>query len=56
MGKLKNGKAAGKGEVRKETIKGGGHRVVDWIWRMCNMAFEGGVVPEVCYDCSNVQG
>ena len=20
--------------------------VVDWIWRLCNIAFEGGVVPE----------
>ena len=27
-------------------IKGGGNRVVDWIWRLCNMAFESGVVPE----------
>ena len=26
-------------------IKGGGGRVVDWIWRICNMAFES-VVPE----------
>ena len=27
-------------------IKGGGDRVVDWMWRLCNMAFESGVVPE----------
>ena len=27
-------------------IKGGGGRVVDWIWRLYNMAFESGVVPE----------
>ena len=27
-------------------IKGGGNRVVDWIWRLCNIAFESGVVPE----------
>ena len=27
-------------------IKGGGKRVVDWIWRLCNMAFESGAVPE----------
>ena len=27
-------------------IKGGGDRVVDWIWRLCNVAFESGVVPE----------
>ena len=31
MGKLKNGKAAGKDEVTGEMIKGGGDRVVDWI-------------------------
>ena len=34
--KLKNRKAAGKDEVTGEMIKGGG----DWIWRLCNMAFE----------------
>ena len=27
-------------------IKGGRDRVVDWIWRLCNMAFESGVVPK----------
>ena len=27
-------------------IKGGGDKVVDWIWRLCNMASESGVVPE----------
>ena len=43
-GKLKNGKAAGK--VTGEMIKGAGNRVVDWIWRLCNMDFECGVVPE----------
>ena len=46
MGKLKNGKAAGKGEITGEMIKGGGDRVMDWIWRLYNMAFESGVVPE----------
>ena len=46
VGKLKNGKVAGKDEVTGEVIKGGGNRVVDWIWRMCNMAFESGVVLE----------
>ena len=29
-----------------EMIKGGGDRVVDLIWRLFNMAFENGVVPE----------
>ena len=27
-------------------IKGGGDRVVDWIWRLCNVAFESGVETE----------
>ena len=27
-------------------IKGGGDRVVGWIWRLCNSAFESGVEPE----------
>ena len=29
-------------------IKGGDDMVVDWIWRLCNMVFESGVVPEDC--------
>ena len=45
VGKLKNGKAAGKDEVTGEMIKGGGDGAVDWIWRLYNMAFESGVVP-----------
>ena len=35
-------------EITGEMIKGGGDRVVDWIWRLCNMAFESGVVPGDC--------
>ena len=46
MGKLRNGKAAGKHEITGEMIKDGGDRVVDWIWRVCNMTFQSGVVPE----------
>ena len=46
MGKLKNGKAAGKDEFTGEMIKDGGDRVVDWFWRLCNMAFGIGGVPE----------
>ena len=45
-GKLKNGKASGKDEITGEMVKGGGYRVVDWIWRLCNLAFESSVVPE----------
>ena len=40
------GNAAATVEVTGEMIKGGGNRVVDCIWRLCNMAFESGVVPE----------
>ena len=46
VNQLKNGKATGKDEITGEIIKGGGDRVVDLIWRLCNMAFENGVVPE----------
>ena len=46
MGELKNGKAAVKDEITGEMIKDGGDGVVDCIWRLCNMAFENGVVPE----------
>ena len=45
LGKLNNGKAAGKDEIAGE-IKVGGNRVVDLIWRLCNMAFESGDMPE----------
>ena len=44
--KFKNGKAAGKDEITGGMIKGGGDRMVDWIWRLCNMVLERGVVPE----------
>ena len=46
VAKLKNGKATGNEEITGEMIEGGGDRVVDWIWRLCNMAFESGVMPE----------
>ena len=46
MGKLKNEKDAGKDEITGEMIKGGGGKLVDWVWRLCNMAFESRVVPE----------
>ena len=44
VGKLMNGKVAGKDEITGEMIKGGNDRVVDWIWRLYNMAFESGGV------------
>ena len=43
---IKNGKAAGKDEITGGMVKSGGDRLVDWIWRVCNMAFESGVMPE----------
>ena len=46
MGKLKNGKAAGKDEITGEMAKSGGGMVEDQIWRLCNMIFESGVVSE----------
>ena len=46
VGKLRNEKAAGKDEITGEMIKGGDDRVVDWIWRLCSIAIESGVVPE----------
>ena len=46
VGKLKKGKAAGKDEVTGEMVKHEDYMLVDWIWRLCNMAFESGVVPE----------
>ena len=47
MGKIKNEKAGAKDEVIGKMIKGGGDRVVDYIWRLGNMAFVKGVVPEM---------
>ena len=46
MGKLKNVKAAGLNEVTGEVVKRGSYMVLDWSWRLCNMAFESGVLPE----------
>ena len=44
--KVKNGKAAGKDEITGEIIKSVGDRVVDWVWRLCNMVFDRDVMPE----------
>ena len=46
VGKPKNEKATGKDEITGEMITVEVTRVVDWTWRLCNMA---------C-DCSTVQG
>ena len=46
VGKIKNGEDAGKDDITGEIIKGGSGRIVGWIWRLCNMAFESGLVRE----------
>ena len=53
VGKLKNGKVAGTDEVHRRD-----QRWVDWILRLCTLAFECGFCLnlEVCCDCSTVQG
>ena len=45
-------------EITEEIIKGRGDRVVHWVWMLCNIAFESGIVPEDwrSVDCSTVQG
>ena len=39
VGKLKNGKAAGRDEITGEMTKDEVDIGVDWIWRLCNMIF-----------------
>ena len=46
VGKLKNEKAPGKDEGTRELIKGGGDKVLEWIWGLCNMASESGVLSK----------
>ena len=48
VGRLKNGKAAGKYEITEEMIRDEGDKVVDWIRRLCDMTFVSDVVPEGC--------
>ena len=43
---FKNRKVVGKDAVSREMIKNGGNMVVEWIWSLCNMVVESGVVPE----------
>ena len=52
VGKLKTGKASTKGDITGEIIKGGGEIVADWIWRVCNMAFEIGDKSEDEFFCN----
>ena len=61
VGKIKNGKPAGKDEITGEMIKRGGDSVVDWIWKLCNMTFESGVVhlykgEREMTECKNYRG
>ena len=46
VGKLRNRKASGKDDVTGEILKGGGYMVLDWILRLCNMAFKSVVMNE----------
>ena len=45
MGNHRNGKDAGKDEVTGEMMKCG-VELVDWIWKLSNMVFDSGLVPE----------
>ena len=40
VGKVRNGKAACKDDITGEMIKDGDVMVVDWVWKLCSMAFE----------------
>ena len=42
VGEPKNEKATSKDEITGEMIPGGGDKMVDGIWRICNMAFDTG--------------
>ena len=48
VGKLKNEKATSKDKITEEMAKGEGDRMIDWMWRLCNMVFESSVVPGDC--------
>ena len=43
MGRLKNRKASGKDEVTGKMIKSRVYRMMDRIWKLCNMAFKSAV-------------
>ena len=43
---MRVGKVVSKDEVTGEMVKDGDDMVVDWIWRLCNVAFESDVVSE----------
>ena len=46
VGKLKNGMVVAKDGIKGDTIKNGGELGIDWTWRLCNIAFENGLIPE----------
>ena len=43
---LKNRKSNGKDEVIGQVIEKGSGAGIDWVWKLCYMAFNRGVVPE----------
>ena len=46
MKKIKTGKAPGIDGVCGEMLKYGGDSIVEWIWKLCKLAWEEGRVPE----------
>ena len=56
VGKLKNRKTAGKDEGTREILKGGGGRVLYWIYVMWPLRVVLCLRLDICCDCPTVQG
>ena len=54
--KLRNRETASKDKSNGEIVQRGNKLVIDWICKLCNMACESDVVPEVCCNCSIIKG
>ena len=46
MVRLRSERPTGGDKITGGVIGGGDDRVVDWMWKPCNVAFESDVVPE----------
>ena len=44
--RLKTGKGADKDEDTEEMIQRGNELVIDWIWKLCEMGFDSGLVTQ----------
>ena len=44
--KIQKGKTAGEDEFKEEMMKSGTSLAIALVWKLCNMAFESGVVSE----------